>query len=46
MAKVPGRIGESTVDFHQLAKFQVMHWRKYSELSPIGEIPGRVLAKV
>ena len=30
-------IGESTVHFRQLAKFQGMCWRKYSGLSPIGE---------
>ncbi len=29
-----------------MAKFQVVHWRKYGGLSPIGEIPGGVLAKV
>jgi hypothetical protein len=46
MAKVHGYIGESTVDFRQLAKFQGVHWRNYNGLSPIGEIPGGVLAKV
>jgi hypothetical protein len=46
MAKVRGCIGESTVDFRQLAKFQEIYWRKYSGLSPIGETPGGVLAKV
>jgi hypothetical protein len=29
-----------------LAKFQELYWRKYSGLSPIGKIPGGVLAKV
>ena len=38
--------GESTVDFRQLAKFRRMYWRKYSGLSPIGEISEDVLAKV
>ncbi len=46
MAKVPGRIGENTVNFHQLAKFQGEYGRKYDGLSPIGDIPGKVLAKV
>ena len=32
-----GCVGESTVDFRQLAKFQRMCWRKYSGLSSIGE---------
>jgi hypothetical protein len=31
--------GESTVDFRQLARVQVVYWREYSELSPIGESP-------
>ncbi|CAF1552362.1 unnamed protein product [Rotaria magnacalcarata] len=39
-------IGESTVNFHQLAKFQRPYWRKYSGLSPIGEAPPYVLVKV
>ena len=30
-------IGESIVDFRQLARFQRPYWRKYSGLSPIGE---------
>jgi hypothetical protein len=34
------------VDIRQLAKVQVMSWRKYCGLSPIGESPGGVLAKV
>jgi hypothetical protein len=37
MAKVREYIGESTVDFRQLAKLQAIHWGKYSRLSPIGE---------
>ncbi len=45
-AKVRGCVGESKVDFRQLAKFQEIYWRKYSGLSPIGETPGGVLAKV
>jgi hypothetical protein len=40
MAKVHGYIGESPLYFRQLAKFQGVHWRKYSGLSPIGKIPG------
>jgi hypothetical protein len=28
MAKIRGCIGESTVDFRQLAKFQEIYWRK------------------
>jgi hypothetical protein len=46
MAKVRRCIGESTVDFRQLAKFQEMYWRKYNGLSPIGEIPEDILAKI
>jgi len=34
------------VDFRQLAKLQRLYWRKYGGLSPIGEVPGGVLAKV
>jgi hypothetical protein len=34
------------VDIRQLAKFQGVCWRKYGGLSPIGETPGGVLAKV
>jgi hypothetical protein len=34
------------VDIRQLAKVPVMSWRKYCGLSPIGESPGGVLAKV
>ena len=41
-----GCIGESTMDFCQLVKFQKMYWRKYNGLLPIGEIPEDVLAKV
>ncbi len=40
------RIGESTVDIRQLAKVFYMYWRKYSGLSPIGESPVCVLARV
>ncbi len=29
-----------------MAKFLGVYWRKYGGLSPIGEIPGGVLAKV
>jgi len=36
-------IGESTVDIRQLAKFQVVYWRKYSGLSPMANV---LLAKV
>ncbi|CAM4953661.1 unnamed protein product [Rotaria socialis] len=39
-------IGENTVNFRQLAKFQRPYWRKYSGLSPIGEAPPNVLVKV
>ncbi|CAF4290143.1 unnamed protein product, partial [Rotaria socialis] len=39
-------IGENTVNFRQLAKFQRPYWRKYSGLSPIGEVPPNVLVKV
>jgi hypothetical protein len=34
MAKVHGYIGETTMDFRQLAKFQGVCWRNYSGLSP------------
>ncbi|CAF3726610.1 unnamed protein product [Rotaria sp. Silwood1] len=37
MAKVQGCVGEGTVDFRQLTKFQGMYWRKYSGHSPIDE---------
>ncbi len=36
-------IGESTVDFRQLAKFQGACWRKYSGLSPLAKV---ILAKI
>ena len=39
-------IGENTVNFRQLAKFQRPYWRKYSGLSPIVEAPPNVLVKV
>jgi hypothetical protein len=43
VAKVPGCIGESTMDFRQLARFQGMYWRKYGGLSPLVKV---LLAKV
>ena len=46
MAKRQGCVGESTVDFRQLAKFPGMYWQKYTGLLPIGEISGDVLTKV
>jgi hypothetical protein len=39
-------IGESTRDSRQLPKFHRMYWRKYSRLSPIGEIPRGISAKI
>jgi hypothetical protein len=40
------KIDESSIYFRQLAKFQEKYWRKYSEVSPIGEIPRDILTKV
>jgi len=41
-----GCIGESHVDFHQLANVRGVYWRKSCGLSPIGECPEGVLANV
>ncbi len=46
LAKVRRCIGESTRDSRQLAKVLDVYWQNYSGLSPIGETPRRVLAKV
>ncbi len=46
LAKVRRCIGESTRDSRQLAKVLDVYWQKYTGLSPIGETPRRVLAKV
>ncbi len=43
MAKVHGCIGESPLNFLQLAKFQGVYWRKYSEFSPLAKV---ILAKI
>jgi hypothetical protein len=36
-------VGESTVDFRQLAKFQRVYWRKFSGISPLAKV---LLAKL
>jgi hypothetical protein len=41
-----GYIGESSLNFRQLANIQGVYWRKSTELSPIGEYPEGALAKV
>ncbi len=46
LAKVRRCIGEITRDSRQLAKVLDVYRQKYSGLSPIGETPRRVLAKV
>jgi len=38
--------GCSPIRHSPMAKVQGVYWRKYGGLSPIGEIPGNVLAKV
>ena len=44
--KYTGYIGESSLVIRQLAKVQVVYWRKFTGSSPIGESTGGVLAKV
>ena len=39
-------IGESSLEFRQLANFQLVYWRKFTRVSPIGELPAGILAKV
>jgi hypothetical protein len=46
LAKVRRCIGESKRDSRQLAKVLDVYRQKYSGLSPIGETPRRMLAKV
>jgi hypothetical protein len=43
MNLILNQIGESTVDFRQLAKFPMVYWRKFSGISPLVKV---LLAKI